>query len=576
MNDIYNFYYNYCPLVKRKLCSSKDLYEWYSKIDRYFFSNENDFTIFLNYLEKNNLISPLIKTSNFSELYQSQFLEIFGYSKKEEVISYYHPIQFIQILIFIEHLNRRNSMFSLNFWCDPDYLKFLWEDCKKISLNDDRIVERMKKYPKIESGSMLKRLNQVNWLNSSFLKLWIKLESIWHCKIFSPISIGMDWDGARDSSWSEFYEKIDLHKKWAENETNKFTDDDFEMILQFHNCIIHRSSLVENFSDLNDLFYLISYEKRDQLSPLSLYLNILQISRELKTTYWILTKTNTIGKEIKPPFIFEKTEEMILFHNSVLLDYGLFPTEPFIVFVEGGTEYDIMNAYKRGRAGYDNLGFVNIQGTGNLRDTIKNISSYFRNRLSFIFLDYDNPQKFEERKKTLLNHGIDLIEDVHFFFPDFITENFTVDQTLDSYIKWLDIKKLTISDNDKNKLISQLEYGKEIGISISKDLTKQINFKGEIRFEHILINTTLQLFNKELIGFYPGKIKKEYQKKFSKEFKREFCPFLTDIVIEWPRTDNRKTFSFETALWPFYKRTEEYRFKLMEIKFQYSPMKFFY
>ncbi|KKM89653.1 hypothetical protein LCGC14_1246510 [marine sediment metagenome] len=365
-----------------------------------------------------------------------------------------------------------------------------------------------------------------------------------------------------------YQDELDLHKKWAEE----------EMILQFHNSIVYRSRIVEKFSDLNDLFYLISYKKRNQLSPLSLYMNILQISRELKTIYWLLTKTNTIGKEIKPPFIFEKEEEKLLFHNNILLDYGLFPTEPFVVFVEGRTECDIMNAYKRGRAGYDNLGFINLQGTGNLRDTIQNISNYFRNRLSFIFLDYDNRQKFEERKKTLLKHGIDINEEVYFFIPDFVTENFTVGQTLDAYIKWLESKQLTLSDNDKNKLTSQLENGKEIGIKISKDPIKQINFIKEIRFEHILINTTLRLFNQELQGFY-SKIdlsKKEGKKKFSKEFKREFCPFLTNIVIEWPRTDNRKIFSFETALWPFYKRTEEYQFKLMKKKFQYSPLRFFY
>lgn len=122
--------------------------------------------------------------------------------------------------------------------------------------------------------------------------------------------------------------------------------------------------------------------------------------------------------------------------NNVLLDYGLFPTEPFIVFVEGGTGYDILNAYKRRKAGYDNLGYVNIHGTGNSWDTIQNISSYFRNRLSFIFLDYDNHQEFEERKKILSNHGIDIIQDVYFFIPDFVTENFTVNQILNSYIKW--------------------------------------------------------------------------------------------------------------------------------------------
>ncbi len=88
----------------------------------------------------------------------------------------------------------------------------------------------------------------------------------------------------------------------------------------------------------------------------------------------------------------------------------------------------------------------------------------------------------------------------------------------------------------------------------------------------------MRLFNKKFKSFYP-KIdfsKKEGQKKFSKEFKKEFCPFLTDIVTEWFRADNRKTFSFETALWSFFIRTEEYRFKLDKKKFQYSPFNFFY
>ncbi len=111
-----------------------------------------------------------------------------------------------------------------------------------------------------------------------------------------------------------------------------------------------------------------------------------------------------MGKEIKPPFLFEKQKEMLLFNNNVLLDYGLFPTEPFIVFVEGGTEYDILNAYKRRRFGFENLGFVNFKGTGNLRDTIQNISNYFKNRLSFILLDYETPEHYENIKMILINH----------------------------------------------------------------------------------------------------------------------------------------------------------------------------
>ena len=69
------------------LCSSKDLYKWYLEIDQYFFSDEKDFVIFLNYLDKNRLISPIIKTSNFSKLFQSQIIKSFGYYD-EELIAY--------------------------------------------------------------------------------------------------------------------------------------------------------------------------------------------------------------------------------------------------------------------------------------------------------------------------------------------------------------------------------------------------------------------------------------------------------------------------------------------------------
>jgi len=425
MEEIYLFYTDYCPYIKRKLCSLEDLYEWYLKIDRYFFHDANDFIIFLAYLEEKKLVSPLIKNSSSFKLLQDQFPFRFETYGKEE-LPYYHPLQFIQILTFIEELRNRNSMFSLNYWCDQDFLKFYWERCRQVSLDNERIVSLIDKYPKIESGGLIKRLKQMIWLKPSFLKLWIKLESICNCKLFAPIDINMHWDGDIDSSKNKFYERIELHFKWAQEEINKFTKEEINMLLQFDKSLMYKSRLVEKFSELNDLFFLISYEKRDRLSPLALYLNILEISRELKTIYWTITQSNTIGKKIKPPFIFEEEKEMLLFYNNVLLEFGLFPTEPFIIFVEGETEYEILNAYKRRRPGYENLGFVNIQGTGNLRDTIQNISNYFKNRLSYILLDYDTPERYIDRKQVLVNHKIDLDKDVYFFIPDFVTENFTV------------------------------------------------------------------------------------------------------------------------------------------------------
>lgn len=114
---------------------------------------------------------------------------------------------------------------------------------------------------------------------------------------------------------------------------------------------------------------------------------------------------------------------------------------------------------------------------------------------------------------------------------------------------------------------------------ITRSYFKQLsNDDRLIYWEHFLINNTLKRFNKEISNHYPQYdfTKKEGIKKFSQQFKREFSPLLTEIVIDWFRQDDRKKFSFEKALWPFYTKTEEYRFKLMKKKFRYSPFNTFY
>ena len=224
MEEIYSFYTDYCPHIKRKLCSLKDFYKWYLEIDRYFFHDANDFFIFLVYLEENHLVLPLIKSSTSFKLSQSQFPFRTGSYGKDE-LDLYHPLQFIQILTFIEDLRNRNSMFSLNYWCDPDFLKFFWEKGRQISVDKERIVNLIDKYPKIEAGELKRLLKKLVWLKPSFLKLWIKLESIWYCKLFAPIDINMHWDGDIDFSRSKTYERVELHNKWTKEEIKNFTMD---------------------------------------------------------------------------------------------------------------------------------------------------------------------------------------------------------------------------------------------------------------------------------------------------------------------------------------------------------------
>ncbi len=58
-----------------------------------------------------------------------------------------------------------------------------------------------------------------------------------------------------------------------------------------------------------DLSYLITHRKKNQLASLSLFFNMLEISRELKRIHWILTNTNTMEKAVRLPFVFENDQE---------------------------------------------------------------------------------------------------------------------------------------------------------------------------------------------------------------------------------------------------------------------------
>lgn len=101
------------------------------------------------------------------------------------------------------------------------------------------------------------------WLKSEYLRLWIKLESMWLCELFAPVDINLIWVSSTESSWSKLYKKIDSHDKWARREIENFSKKDIDIIKRFDRTICHIPRIIRNFPEMNDLSYLITYRKKN-------------------------------------------------------------------------------------------------------------------------------------------------------------------------------------------------------------------------------------------------------------------------------------------------------------------------
>ena len=124
-NDIFVTWQQFNPFLHRSLLNKKDLVDWADKLKlfRLVHQDKDYFLVFIDYLEENGLFSPLIVTKKGSEFGQQCRMEKGRYLKNaivngddttfkedrpiwNEVVSYYHPFQFFQLLTYYRYFNR--------------------------------------------------------------------------------------------------------------------------------------------------------------------------------------------------------------------------------------------------------------------------------------------------------------------------------------------------------------------------------------------------------------------------------------------------------------------------------------
>ncbi len=104
------------------------------------------------------------------------------------------------------------------------------------------------------------------------------------------------------------------------------------------------------------------------------------------------------------------------YSKSVLSDFNLFVEAPFILYVEGATEKSILKCYAKNRS-WIRYKVKNIKGLPKTIYYLK-LNEDIEERVYYFFLDYENPEVYKINKDEVGNNGA-------FFFPDFVTENFS-------------------------------------------------------------------------------------------------------------------------------------------------------
>ena len=232
----------------------------------------------------------------------------------------------------------------------------------------------------------------------------------------------------------------------------------------------------------------------------------------------------------------------------------------FILYIDGETEKTIIDEYQS----YSKLGIYfnvcNMTGQDKA-GFFQRMSENIIERVIYFFFDYDNYEKYRRNKRI---YGTKCI----FFFPDFITENFTANQFLNALKDWLNSINVNLSNDDEeniNKLLQNEKF-------ISDRLIESINHNEEIEeknlrnpkgYEEIVASILMKKYAKELHNMYPDMViinqfdvvERKYKDKFNQLFKREISKRIKHNIIDSIKEDPQRKifkFTFEVKLEPFF------------------------
>ncbi len=596
-SDLYNKFIELNPYFRRKLFKPKDLYKWFKELD---ISKElrdyNEFLIFLEYLFKENIITPFFKLTFPKEhkfhvrLFNSHLLSnsyqfnsweelnnenlIYfvdneedrekGFEIKrikheiennlfviEESIYFYHPIQFLQLLTIFHYLQKtKTKLFSVE-----EFSKFFWPCWVEIENNvwiksirkafeekgenfdEEKFIEEKIKEEKFISKN-LPYIKRYLWLDSKKLELWLKIESIFAPPFYNPTSpkprIVIKRGILKDDEIEEAYNRdYKIQKKKIKNILEYFNPDDKDIINSFLEDIIYFMGDYSGFDSWFDILTQINVFKKEKLKGfLNYYINIFQIRETLEVVRWYLETDEVKKAELHPEFLFTEEKERNIYRQGLLIDYDLLAEKIFIIYVEGETEYYLMKEYFlffRRRGHFDKIDVIDIKGKEKTDYTFSRAIQNFKDKRHFLLLDADSEAERHRKEKNLRKRGINE-DNYHFFQPDFVSENFTIDEVITSYLNYCEFYDINLQDNYCQQLKEELQKSKENRKGFEDTIMKfefeyyeEFNFPSfskpkfaEMLFPFILEKKKEMVFEEALKKFY-DKINKQLKKYYKRK-----------------------------------------------------------
>ncbi len=540
--------------------------------------------------------------------------------KMNEILKYYHPFQFFQFILYLDCYKnnfRKESRFyyylrkgkvelyeknetkkkKLLLKIEKEEIKWIKKTNKDLfksyNKNVDRSKERTRKEKNQQKKKNLRGLKEVNkqnkayhdffypklihsyWLTPDYLKIWIKLDSLslFREYIITPSGISVQPLLICQSRYDrkERDEVLINYNNWRDNlmnnKKNFLTEDEQEILKKFYIRIywhfVHSSkNRVDGLEAWEDLIDMMPNDKLSKVyGNLNIFINILLILRQLTRVSWELFEHNLLqwpkNKENERPYCcLNEEKEVIEFRRSVLADFSLFISSPFILYVEGETEKQIIDSYFQIKGSWFPIIVENIKGIDKTIQALT-INKPLKERNYFFFLDYERSQKYKEKKELIGDNGA-------FFFPEFITENFNPEEILELFAKWFNTIGVTLTKREREGLSKELNECKTESNLLIQMEEKEDNPKS---YEKVLVNFSIRNYRDFLLKAYPEIIidenpqypsKKKFKQKFKKIFTENFIILLIKNALETDPERRGDKFAFEIKLSPFYKSINQY------------------
>jgi len=602
--------------------------------------SEDDFLMLFDFLEEIEIMSPLKVEKRDSEFADQMFLErgtMFVEKPSIEYLNtvdhYYHPFQFFQFILYYIYYKDKTIPKSLFYFykerhkteqyfrdekakkkrlkeIEKEESKWMKESIKarfkmynrNVDRSEDRSIEEkkaQKKKNKLDLKKALKNkkdnvntglrgINSFIWLSPALLKTWLKLDALLFYReyLITPDSIRVRHQATNCSPHNTRKEEqiIKEFYKWREKKLRAkeeiLNEEDIanlkHFIFEIDRIFIRGSTFkMDGLDKWEDLFDLVPVNKMSSFKgATNICLNILSIKRFLIRITWALSNFNLISwpkdqRERQPYFFIKEPKDIIPYRSSVLANYNLYSTIPFTLYVEGRTEWEILSEFVDKKLGF-RFNVENMVGADNL-PYFKQICDAVPDRIFYFFIDFHNLDEFQSKKDK---YG----ESCSFFFPDFVTENFTVKEFFRAFKLWIAFIKLNVDEQHINNLYILLEKEK----SVSNEIIQEYESENQIQrrttngYEKVLTNYLQQHFPEELVEKYPqileldsnNRIKN--QEDFSSLVKSEITLRLVKLLRYLMKNDpERKNFKFrfENKLEPFYKEINNYIYRNINLQF---------